>query len=59
VTKDVPHAGAYGGYPLQPLKVAMKRAANIGRLNEFRRNLRRVMQHLHLADIPRDDVADA
>ena len=30
VTCDVPDAGAYGGYPLQPLKEAMKTAVNIG-----------------------------
>ena len=48
VTKDVPDAGAYGGYPLQPLKEAMKTAVNIGHLNEMRKNLNRVMKHLHL-----------
>ena len=50
VTCDVPDAGAYGGYPLQPLKEAMKTAVNIGRLNDIRRNLHRVMKHLHLLD---------
>ncbi len=49
VTSDVPEAGPYGGYPLQPLKEAMKTIANIGHLNEIRRNLNRVMKHLDLA----------
>ena len=46
VTNDVPDAGPYGGYPLQPLKEAMKTAVSIGHLNEIRRNLKRVMKHL-------------
>lgn len=52
VTNDVPDAGPYGGYPLQPLKEAMKTAVSIGHLNEIRRNLKRVMKHLHLSDGP-------
>jgi UDP-3-O-[3-hydroxymyristoyl] glucosamine N-acyltransferase len=57
VTNDVPNAGAYGGYPLQPLKEAMKTAVNISHLNEIRRNLKRVMKHLRLMDTPQDDAA--
>jgi UDP-3-O-[3-hydroxymyristoyl] glucosamine N-acyltransferase len=48
VTKDIAQAGPYGGYPLQPLKEAMKTISNIGHLNEIRKNLRRVMRHLQL-----------
>jgi UDP-3-O-[3-hydroxymyristoyl] glucosamine N-acyltransferase len=59
VTNDVPNAGSYGGYPLQPLKEAMKTAVSIGHLNEIRRNLKRVMKHLHLTDANRKDSADA
>jgi UDP-3-O-[3-hydroxymyristoyl] glucosamine N-acyltransferase len=58
VTNDVPTAGAYGGYPLQPLKEAMKTAVSIGRLNEIRRNLKRVMKHLHLPENPQDDASE-
>jgi UDP-3-O-[3-hydroxymyristoyl] glucosamine N-acyltransferase len=54
VTNDIPEAGLYGGYPLQPLKEAMKTIVNIGRLNEIRRNLNRVMKHLHLTDKARE-----
>jgi UDP-3-O-[3-hydroxymyristoyl] glucosamine N-acyltransferase len=48
VTQDVPNAGAYGGYPLQPLADAMRTAASLGKLNEIRKNLARVMRHLNL-----------
>jgi UDP-3-O-[3-hydroxymyristoyl] glucosamine N-acyltransferase len=50
VTNDVPEPGPYGGYPLQPLKEAMKTIASIGQLNEIRKNLRRVMKKLGLED---------
>jgi UDP-3-O-[3-hydroxymyristoyl] glucosamine N-acyltransferase len=54
VTNDVTEAGAYGGYPLQPLKQALKTAVSIGQLNEIRKNLNRVMRHLGLRDKERD-----
>jgi len=56
VTKDVTMAGSYGGYPLQPLKQAMKTAVSIGQLNDMRKNLNRVMRHLGLRDKERDDT---
>ena len=59
VTCDVPDAGSYGGYPLQPLKEAMKTIASIGHLNEIRKNLNRVMKHLHLLDKAPADSSDA
>jgi len=59
VTNDVPEAGPYGGYPLQPLKEAMKTAVSIGHLNDIRRNLKRVMRHLHLGDAVQKDPTDA
>jgi UDP-3-O-[3-hydroxymyristoyl] glucosamine N-acyltransferase len=59
VTCNVPDAGSYGGYPLQPLKEAMKTAVNISHLNEIRKNLTRVMKHLHLLDRVQDDSSDA
>ena len=48
VTNDIREPGRYGGYPLQPLKEAMKTAVSIGQLNELRRSLNRVMKHLRL-----------
>ena len=50
VTNDIEESGQYGGYPLQPLKEALRTIANIGHLNEIRRNLHKVMKHLKLLD---------
>ena len=36
VTSDVTEPGQYGGYPLQPLKTALKTLASLGQLNEMR-----------------------
>jgi UDP-3-O-[3-hydroxymyristoyl] glucosamine N-acyltransferase len=58
VTNDVPDAGSYGGYPLQPLKEAMKTAVSIGHLNEIRRNLKLVMKHLGLSDASSKTAVD-
>jgi UDP-3-O-[3-hydroxymyristoyl] glucosamine N-acyltransferase len=58
VTNDIPAAGAYGGYPLQPLKEALRTAVSIGHLNEIRRNLKRVMRHLHLSENPQEDFSE-
>jgi UDP-3-O-[3-hydroxymyristoyl] glucosamine N-acyltransferase len=58
VTNDVPDAGPYGGYPLQPLKEAMKTAVSLGQLNEIRRNLKRVMRHLQLSDASSKTTSD-
>jgi UDP-3-O-[3-hydroxymyristoyl] glucosamine N-acyltransferase len=52
VTSDVPEPGHYGGYPLQPLKDAMRTLASLGQLNEIRKNLNRVLKHLQLPDRP-------
>ena len=48
VTNDIPVAGSYGGYPLQPLGDAMKTLVTVGRLNEMRKSLNRIMRHLKL-----------
>ncbi len=48
VTNDVRAPGQYGGYPLQPLKDALKTIVTIGHLNDIRRNLNKVMKHLGL-----------
>jgi UDP-3-O-[3-hydroxymyristoyl] glucosamine N-acyltransferase len=59
VTNDVLQSGAYGGYPLQPLKEAMKTAVCLGQLNEFRKNLYRIMKHLHLTSRCSDEETAA
>ncbi len=50
VTNDVTEAGHYGGYPLQPLKDAMRTLASLAHITEMRRNLNRVMKHLQLTN---------
>jgi UDP-3-O-[3-hydroxymyristoyl] glucosamine N-acyltransferase len=50
VTSDVPQPGHYGGYPLQPLKEAMRTLAALGHVSGMRRSLNRVMRHLQLPD---------
>jgi UDP-3-O-[3-hydroxymyristoyl] glucosamine N-acyltransferase len=50
VTNDILQSGAYGGYPLQPLKEAMKTAVSLAQLNDIRKNLYRVMKHLRLTN---------
>ncbi len=49
VTKSITRAGAYGGYPLQPLQDALRTAVNVGHLSKMRRDLKRVMNHLKLS----------
>ena len=59
VTNDILESGAYGGYPLQPLKEAIKTAVSLGQLNAIRKNLNRVMKHLNLLDKgPSDTLPD-
>jgi UDP-3-O-[3-hydroxymyristoyl] glucosamine N-acyltransferase len=52
VTSDITEPGHYGGYPLQPLKDAMRTLAALGQLTELRRQLNRVLRHLQLPDNP-------
>jgi UDP-3-O-[3-hydroxymyristoyl] glucosamine N-acyltransferase len=60
VTNDISEPGEYGGYPLQPLRQALKTIATLGGLTEMRKNLARVMRRLEPAasgDDPRDPHA--
>jgi UDP-3-O-[3-hydroxymyristoyl] glucosamine N-acyltransferase len=50
VTSDVREPGHYGGYPLQPMKDAIRTLASLGQLSEIRKNLNRVLKHLQLPD---------
>ena len=49
VTNNITESGQYGGYPLQPLKDALKTLVSLGQLNDIRRNLNRVMKQLGLS----------
>ncbi len=44
VTNDIRESGAYGGYPLQPLREALKTAVSLGQLNELRMNVNKLMR---------------
>ena len=50
VTADVTEGGHYGGYPLQPLKDAMRTIASLGQINEMRKTLNRLSRHLDPPD---------
>lgn len=50
VTNDIEKPGAYGGYPLQPLRDSLKTIANLHHLSEMRRQLSLVVKKLGLAE---------
>jgi UDP-3-O-[3-hydroxymyristoyl] glucosamine N-acyltransferase len=50
VTSDVKEAGHYGGYPLQPIKEAMRTLAALGNVSGMRKSLNRVLRHLQLPE---------
>jgi UDP-3-O-[3-hydroxymyristoyl] glucosamine N-acyltransferase len=50
VTADITEAGHYGGYPLQPLKDAMRTLAALGQLSALRRNVNRMLKAMQLPD---------
>ena len=50
VTSDVREPGHYGGYPLQPLKEAMRTIAALGQISDIRKSVNRIMRHLKLQD---------
>jgi UDP-3-O-[3-hydroxymyristoyl] glucosamine N-acyltransferase len=52
VTANITEAGHYGGYPLQPLKDAIRTLAALGQLTELRKSLNRMLKHLQLPDRP-------
>jgi UDP-3-O-[3-hydroxymyristoyl] glucosamine N-acyltransferase len=50
VTSDVREPGHYGGYPLQPLKEAMRTIAALGQISDIRKSVNRMLRHLQLQD---------
>mgnify|MGYP001559290930 CR=1 FL=1 len=50
VTKDVTEPGQYGGYPLQPVKDALKTIANLSHITEIRKQVQKILKHLQLSD---------
>lgn len=52
VTNDITQPGAYGGYPLQPLKESLKTIANLAHLTEMRKQLARLLKHFEGKNTP-------
>jgi UDP-3-O-[3-hydroxymyristoyl] glucosamine N-acyltransferase len=50
VTSDVREPGHYAGYPLQPIKDAMRTLASLAQLSEMRKSLNRVLRQLQPPD---------
>jgi UDP-3-O-[3-hydroxymyristoyl] glucosamine N-acyltransferase len=50
VTSDVQQSGAYGGYPLEPLRDSLKTLANLSQITRIRKELARVVRHLGLKE---------
>ncbi|WP_374029815.1 UDP-3-O-(3-hydroxymyristoyl)glucosamine N-acyltransferase [Bdellovibrio bacteriovorus] len=50
VTNDILQSGQYGGYPLEPLRDALKTLANKTQLTRMRKDLARVIKHLGLKE---------
>lgn len=50
ISNDITQPGAYGGYPLQPLKEHLKSTASIAVLPQLRKDIARIIRHLGLND---------
>ncbi len=50
VTNDITKPGAYGGYPIEPLREAMKTIANLAHITTMRKQLHQIRKHLGLKD---------
>lgn len=48
VTNDIKESGAYGGYPVEPLRDSLKTLANMTHLTRLRKEMARVLKHLNL-----------
>ncbi len=55
ITKSLNGPGMFGGYPLQPLKRALKSTATIAQLPEMRKNLSAALKALNLKEIVSPD----
>ena len=48
IPKSIEKSGAYGGYPLQPIKEALKTTASLAHLPKMRKQLAQIMHKLGL-----------
>jgi UDP-3-O-[3-hydroxymyristoyl] glucosamine N-acyltransferase len=58
VVKDISQQGAYGGFPLQPLREYLKNLANIAELTTMRKQIAQMMKHLGLSPNTSVDLND-
>jgi UDP-3-O-[3-hydroxymyristoyl] glucosamine N-acyltransferase len=50
VTNDITASGAYGGYPIEPLRDSLKTIANFANLTRLRKDVAKILKHLNLND---------
>lgn len=50
VSNNIETPGAYGGYPLQPLKDFLRTTANLVHLTQMRKDLNRILKHLGIEE---------
>lgn len=48
VTNDIKDPGVYAGYPIQPIKEALKTLVNLTHVTEMRKQLQLILKHLNL-----------
>lgn len=50
ITKDIKEAGAYVGFPIEPMREGMKTLANLSHISSLRKQLAQIKKHLGLND---------
>lgn len=50
VTNDIPQSGQYGGYPLQPLKDALRTISTLGNLVDMRKKISLILKTLSIKE---------
>jgi UDP-3-O-[3-hydroxymyristoyl] glucosamine N-acyltransferase len=50
VTKDILKSGAYGGFPLEPMRDAVRTLANLPNLTSLRKQVAQIRKHLGMKD---------
>lgn len=50
VTKDILEPGAYGGFPIEPMRDAVRTLANISQITSLRKQVAQIRKHLGLKD---------
>lgn len=50
ITKDVPEAGAYAGFPLEPIKDAVRTLSSLPHLTSLRKQMSQIRKHLGMKE---------